>query len=72
VTVSPITGFTHPIGITMSLDGKTAYVLNVDSVSVIDTKTNKLRGSPIDLSSYASGTGYLMGLTPDGKTCMCR
>jgi len=33
---------------------------------VIDTKTNLVTSS-IDLSPYGPGTGYFMGLTPDGR-----
>jgi YVTN family beta-propeller protein len=66
VTGSPITGLTEPFGINITPNGKTAYVLNADSVGVIDTKTNTVSTS-IDLSSYGSGTGFFMALTPDGK-----
>jgi YVTN family beta-propeller protein len=66
VTGSPITGLDQPYGINITLNGDMAYVLNVDGVGVIDTKTNTVTTS-IPLSSYGSGTGYFMGLTPDGK-----
>jgi YVTN family beta-propeller protein len=63
---SPITGLDVPYGINITPNGETAYVLNADSVGVINTKTNTVTAS-IDLSSYGNGTGYFMGLTPDGK-----
>ena len=63
---SPITGLSEPFGINITPNGDTAYALDVDSVGVIDTKTNLVTTS-VDLSPYASGTGYFMGLTPDGK-----
>jgi YVTN family beta-propeller protein len=66
VTGSPITGLSEPFGINITPNGETAYVLDVDSVGVIDTKTNLVTSS-VDLSPYVSGTGYFMGLTPDGK-----
>jgi len=65
-TGSPITGLDHPYGINITPNGETAYVLNLDGVGVINTKTNTVTAS-IDLSSYGNGTGYFMGLTPDGK-----
>jgi YVTN family beta-propeller protein len=63
---SPITGFNDPYGINITPNGDTAYVLNLDTVGVIDTKTNMVT-TTIDLSLYGNGTGYFMGLTPDGK-----
>jgi YVTN family beta-propeller protein len=65
VTGSPITGLNGPYGISITPNGETAYVLNTDSVGVIDTKTNLVTTS-IDLSAFG-GTGYFMGMTPDGK-----
>jgi len=61
-----IGGFAAPFGINITPDGDTAYVLNSDSVGVIDTKTNMLTTS-INLSPDGNGTGYFMGMTPDGK-----
>jgi YVTN family beta-propeller protein len=66
VTGSPITGLDQPYGINITPNGDTAYVLNLDSVGVIDTKTNMVTSS-LDLSAYGNGTGYFMALTPDGK-----
>jgi YVTN family beta-propeller protein len=66
VTGSPISGLDDPYGINITPNGETAYVLNVDGVGVIDTKTNMVTTS-IDLSSYGSGTGDFMELTPDAK-----
>ena len=66
VTGSPITGLNEPFGINITPNGDTAYVLNADSVGVIDTKTNLVTSS-IDLSPDGDGTGYFMGMTPDGK-----
>jgi YVTN family beta-propeller protein len=66
VTGSPITGLLDPFGINITANGDTAYVLNVDGVGVIDTKTNTVTTS-IDLSAYGNGTGFFMGMTPDGK-----
>jgi YVTN family beta-propeller protein len=62
----PITGLDEPYGINITPNGDTAYVLDVDSVGVIDAKTNTVTTS-IDLSSYGNATGYFMGMTPDGK-----
>jgi YVTN family beta-propeller protein len=63
-SVTVINGFSKPVGVAITPDGTRAYVTNYDSntVSVINTATNAVIGSPI-----AVGSGpWRIAITPDG------
>lgn len=69
-TVSPLLATISVPGdstaIALTPDGRLAYVVNEftsDSVSIIDTTTNTVVGSPISVSSNPTG----IAITPDGK-----
>ena len=55
-----------PIGIRLSLDGRRAYVANLEdaSVSVIDTTNNSIVGQPIPVRNGPTQ----LALSPDGRT----
>ena len=52
---------TNPIGVAITPDGKHAYVANETSnnVSVIDTATNTLVGTPIPVGALPTGVGII-------------
>ena len=66
---SPITVGKGPVGIAITPDGKFAYVTNAssDSVSVIDTQTNQVVGSPITV-----GDGLADRDHPRRQACLRR
>jgi YVTN family beta-propeller protein len=55
----------HPRGIAVAPDGKHAYVTNAaaNTVSVIDTATNTVVGSPISVGDNP----FVVTVAPDGK-----
>uniref|UniRef100_UPI0037D9FD26 YncE family protein n=1 Tax=Streptomyces sp. MK7 TaxID=3067635 RepID=UPI0037D9FD26 len=54
-----------PVGVAVSQDGRRAYTANAspDSVSVIDTATNRTVGNPIQVGGYP----VWVAVSPDGR-----
>jgi YVTN family beta-propeller protein len=63
LVISTITVGNHPFGIAITPDGKLAYVANdaSNNVSVINTATNQLVGSPIQVGSSPFVFGSFIG-----------
>jgi YVTN family beta-propeller protein len=63
--VSTVGGMSHPRGVAVTPDGKRAYVTNAASntVSVIDTASNTVVGTPI----LVGDNPFVVTVAPDGK-----
>ena len=76
MTGSPIAVGTNPVGVAVTPDGKTVYVTNEGdgTVSVINTATNTVIGSPINVGCPIANCGRKttnipsgIAVTPDGS-----
>jgi YVTN family beta-propeller protein/VCBS repeat-containing protein len=67
-TVTSITVGANPFGLTMSPDRSLIYVANgVDTLSIINTKTNSVIGTPTAVDSAPESNWHWIAVSPDGR-----